>query len=219
MGRFPIIVATLVGSLLVVTGASLLTGDDTVGSVPEPAGVVTASPSPAAPPSPSPTPPTPSPQVETGPGEEPPAAPTSVSIPTIGVDAAAVPVGLEDDGSMEIPEDVTTVGWYALGVAPGGDGSAVIAGHVDSRTQGRGAFFDLIALEVGDTATVAHDDGTTTTWEVTGRTSYPKDEAPLAELFRRGGPPQLALITCGGEFDAGRRSYEENIVVLLEPAV
>jgi hypothetical protein len=62
---------------------------------------------------------------------------------------------------MEIPEDVSTVGWYELGVAPGEAGSAVLAGHVDSRTQGRGAFFDLRDLDVGDRATVAHEDGTT----------------------------------------------------------
>jgi sortase (surface protein transpeptidase) len=107
---------------------------------------------------------------------------------------------------MEIPEDVATVGWYELGVAPGEDGSAVIAGHVDSRTQGRGAFYDIGQLDVGDEATVTHDDGATSDWRVTGRTTYPKDEAPLAELFRRGGDPQLVLITCGGEFDAGARS-------------
>jgi sortase (surface protein transpeptidase) len=141
-----------------------------------------------------------------------------VTIPAIGVDSRTVDVGLEDDGSMEIPEDVATVGWYELGVAPGEDGSAVLAGHVDSRTQGRGAFFDLRALEVGDAAEVAHADGSTSRWEVTGRTSYPKDEAPLPELFRRGGEPQLTLITCGGDFDADARSYTDNVVVVLAPA-
>jgi hypothetical protein len=146
--------------------------------------------------------------------------PVALEIPALTVDAEVVPVGLEDDGTMEIPEDVATAGWYDLGVAPNATaGSAVLAGHVDSRTQGRGAFFDLRELDVDDEATVRHEDGTETSWQVTARTSYPKDEAPLAELFAGDGPPRLVLITCGGEFDATARSYDENVVVILEPVV
>jgi hypothetical protein len=205
--------AALLGALLVATGVLLLGGDDAVGEVP-----AAVTPPPAAPTeepvAPPPPPPPPPPPVEAATVEP----PVAISIPTIAVDAETVRVGLEPDGAMEIPEDVATVGWYELGVAPGEDGSAVFAGHVDSRTQGRGAFFDLRELDVGDEATVTHVDGATSTWTVTGRASYPKDEAPLAELFRRGGDPQLALITCGGAFDAGARSYEENVVVLFAPA-
>jgi hypothetical protein len=212
VSRASLALAALLGVLLVVVGAAGLLAGGTIGEVPAtgrsaaggaaplPAADLTPPAAPAAAPDP----------VELAP-------PVSVAIPAIGVDATAVRVGLEDDGSMEIPEDVATVGWYELGVAPGEDGSAVIAGHVDSRTQGRGAFFDLRDLQVGDVAKVAHEDGTTSRWEVTGRTSYPKDEAPLPELFRRGGEPQLTLITCGGDFDAGARSYTDNVVVVLAP--
>lgn len=217
MSRPLSILAALTGSLLVVVALSLgaLPGESrTVGEVPAP---VVEQPAPASPPLASTTGPAPGPTPGSDAAPEPVAAPTALRIPSIGVDAAAVPVGLEDDGGMEIPEDVSTVGWYELGVAPSEDGSAVLAGHVDSRTQGRGAFFELQALELGDTATVAHADGTTSTWQVTGRASYPKDEAPLPELFRRGGGPQLTLITCGGAFDAGARSYAENVVVILQP--
>jgi hypothetical protein len=215
-----LVLATLLGSLLLVTGAWMLVGGGAVGEVPAArdvrAPVVTTPatpdlPSPAEPEPADPEPVDPEPVVALAP-------PVGVSIPAIGVDTSTVRVGLEDDGSMEIPEDVRTVGWYELGVAPGEAGSAVLAGHVDSRTQGRGAFFDLRDLDVGDRATVAHEDGTTSDWEVTGRASYPKDEAPLPELFRRGGEPQLVLITCGGAFDAGARSYRDNVVAILAPA-
>jgi sortase (surface protein transpeptidase) len=211
--RLPLLLAAL-GAVLVVGGVAALGGDGPVGEVPP---ATTAAPLPAVEPEPEPEPePPPAPEPVAAP--DPIAAPVSLSVPAIGVDTEAVHVGLEDDGAMEIPEDVATVGWYELGVAPGEDGSAVIAGHVDSRTQGRGAFYDIGQLEVDDEATVTHDDGATSDWRVTGRTTYPKDEAPLAELFRRGGDPQLVLITCGGEFDAGARSYTDNVVVILEPA-
>lgn len=147
-----------------------------------------------------------------------PAAPTSVRLPSIGVDAAIVPVGVDPDGSMTIPEDVSTVGWYRWGAAPGSDdGTVVLSGHVDSRTQGRGAFFDLRIVEVGDEVTVTDEDGTTTTWQVTGRRTFQKESLPITDLFRRDGGRRLVLITCGGDFDRAARSYDSNVVVEAQP--
>lgn len=181
---------------------------ETVGEVPAPAVV-----------SPAPEPPE---EVVTG------AAPATISVPAIGVDAAPiVSVGLEPNGDMEIPEDVDLIGWYEPsasfpdfpGVVPGApEGTAVLSGHVDSRSQGRGVFYDLRLLDVGDEIEIAHADGVVTRYVVTGRTSYGKDEIPLGEIFVWDGPSRLALITCGGEFDRTARSYTDNIVVLAVPA-
>ena len=147
--------------------------------------------------------------------------PTLLRIPAIGVAAATVPVGLEPDGAMEIPRDVATIGWYepgeGVGVAPGQIGTAVLAGHVDSRTQGAGAFYFLRDLAVGDAITIEHADGTASEWLVTEVIQYPKDELPIDEVFVWTGPPRLALITCGGAFDWTVRSYTDNIVVHAEP--
>ncbi len=145
--------------------------------------------------------------------------PDRLALPSLGVDASIVPVGVEPDGQMEVPDDVGEVGWYRHGPAPqDGSGSIVLAGHVDSRTEGRGAFFDLQRLGPGDEVRVADADGTSTTWVVTGRSTIAKPEVPLEELFRRDGPPRLALVTCGGDFDADRRSYRSNVVVIAEPS-
>ena len=145
--------------------------------------------------------------------------PTRLSAPTAAIDADVVPVGVTPDGAMVVPEDVDEVGWYRHGPGLGDStGSVVLAGHVDSRTQGRGAFFTLRDLAPGDELRVAGADGTTTSWVVTGRSTIDKDEIPLDELFRRDGPPRLVLVTCGGDFDAARRSYRSNIVVTAERA-
>lgn len=149
-------------------------------------------------------------------------APTGLSLPSLDVDAPIDEVGLLDDGAMEVPDDVHELGWYGLGPMPGEPGSAVIAGHVDGSGQGPGAFWDLHALAVDDAVVVDHADGTTSSWRVTARRAYGKDELPMDELFTRDGPPRLTLITCGGAFDPTSRSYEENIVVhavpITEPA-
>jgi len=147
--------------------------------------------------------------------------PLQIRIGAIAVDAPIVPVGLEDDGeTMEIPHRVAEIGWYdpdGLGVSPGETGTAVLAGHVDSRTQGRGALYDLRDLKVGETIEVDLDDGSVLRWLITEVIQYPKDVLPFDEVFTWSGPSRLVIITCGGEFDRTARSYTDNIVVYAEP--
>ena len=70
--------------------------------------------------------------------------PVHVTIPAIDVSTTVLPVGLDENGATEIPSDITKVGWYDLGVAPGaGQGSAVLIGHRDGVVQGHGVFYDL----------------------------------------------------------------------------
>ncbi len=148
----------------------------------------------------------------------PPAPPRQLRLPSLGVEAPVVDVGLEDDGGMEIPEDISTVGWYELGVSPGAaSGTAVISGHVDSHIQGRGAFWDLRRMEVDDIVEVEHADGTTSEWRVVARRSYPKEELPIRDIFTRFGEPRLVLITCDGDFDRSQRRYADNVVVYTVP--
>ena len=147
------------------------------------------------------------------------APPTRLAAPAVGIDAPVVPVGVEPDGLMEVPTDVDEVGWYRHGPGPADDrGSVVLAGHVDSSSQGRGSFFALQDLAPGDEVAVTDADGATTTWVVTGRSTIDKEVVPLGDLFRRDGPARLVLVTCGGDFDADRRSYRSNVVVIAEPS-
>lgn len=141
--------------------------------------------------------------------------PTSIQVPAINVDNAIVPVGLNDDGSMEIPHDVHELGWYDVQeVLPGDEGTAVLAGHVDSRTQGPGAFYDLRHLDLGDRIFIGDDQEQE--WVVTARRSYGKNDIPIEDIFVDHGEPRLVLITCGGAFDRTARSYTDNIVVYAE---
>lgn len=223
-----------------VSGLALLIGapvawqlsqpEATVGEIPAPAvaaveradepepELTAPAPEPQAEPEAAPEPqPEAAPEPEPEPEPEPVEEPTRLAVPAISVDAPVVPVGLEDDGSMEIPHDISTIGWYELGVMPGETGTAVLSGHVDSREQGRGAFWDLRTLDVDDIVTVDHEDGTTSEWRVTGRTVYAKDELPIVDIFTRFGDTRLVLITCGGAFDNSTRHYEDNVVVYTEP--
>lgn len=147
----------------------------------------------------------------------PPAEPVTLAIPSLGVDAPVVPVGLEPSGEMEVPP-ATEAGWYLHGPRPGSaSGTAVIAAHVDYGGQ-RGVFFDLRSLQVGAEVTVDDAAGVRRRFVVVERYQVDKDELPIEQIFVAGGAPGLTLITCGGTFDRGVRSYRDNIVVRAVPA-
>jgi sortase (surface protein transpeptidase) len=144
--------------------------------------------------------------------------PARLRIPSIGVDAAIVPVALDEPtGSMEIPADIATVGWYRFGPSPGQAGSSLLVGHVDSSALGAGVFFKLRMVRVGSVVSITFADGAVARFRVMGRRSYPKAELP-EELFARSGNPVLTLITCGGAFDRSTRHYVDNVVVYAIPA-
>ncbi|MGY1845188.1 class F sortase [Modestobacter sp. SYSU DS0875] len=144
-------------------------------------------------------------------------APVRLAVPALGVDTTVDPVGVEDDGQMTIPAEVDRVGWYRFGPVPGAAGSAVLAGHVDSREQGLGAMAPLREAEPGQQIEVTDAAGAVTRWQVTSRELVSKQEVPLAELFGRTGDPRLVLVTCGGPFLPELRSYRDNVVVVATP--
>jgi hypothetical protein len=142
--------------------------------------------------------------------------PSALRLVALGTEAAVVPVGITDQRHLEIPA-VDRVGWYHLGARPGEDGSAVLAAHVDYA--GRAGVFARLAMsQAGDALEVGFDDGSTRAFTVVAVRQYPKAELPVADLFSRDGEPSLALITCGGAFDASSRSYQDNVVVYALPA-
>jgi hypothetical protein len=144
-------------------------------------------------------------------------APVRLVVPARGVDTVVDPVGVGPDGQMALPDDVDRVGWYRFGPAPGDDGSAVLAGHVDDAEQGLGALAPLRDAAVGDDVVVTDAAGTESRWRVVSRELLQKQALPLDRLFAREGPPRLTLITCGGPFLAEFGSYRDNVVVVAEP--
>ena len=148
------------------------------------------------------------------------AEPVSVSIPAIDVRSDLLRLGLNDDHTLEVPPLAadSRAGWYTGSPRPGQAGPAVILGHVDSAEYGPGVFFDLGALHPGDRVDVARADGTVAAFAVDRVVSYPKSDFATLDVYGNTPGPELRLITCGGEFDAAQRSYEDNIVVFASLA-
>jgi hypothetical protein len=66
---------------------------------------------------------------------------------------------------------------------------------------------------VGDTVSVARQDGRTATFTVTRTARYPKDRFPSDAVYGPIDHAGLRLITCGGDFDDTTGHYRDNIVV------
>lgn len=149
---------------------------------------------------------------ERTPAEEAAPAPIVLEIPTVGIRADVIDLGLDDDGRLEVPEDFDEVGWWTGGPAPGEDGPAVLAGHVDSY-EGPAVFWRLRELAPGDEVVVHRADGSARTFVVDGLGRWPKDDFPTDLVYREADGPELRLITCGGVFDEDVRSYRDNVIV------
>ncbi|MFM9877491.1 MAG: class F sortase [Rhodoglobus sp.] len=144
--------------------------------------------------------------------------PVAVDIPAAGIAVPVSPMGIRDDGLMDIPENVAIAGWYSYGSDPFSEtGTTVIAAHVDSLEYGLGPFAKLKSLDAGSEIIVAVADGSSMTYRVESITNYPKAALPVADLFDRAGDRRLALITCGGQFDYSTRTYSDNVVVIARP--
>jgi hypothetical protein len=142
-------------------------------------------------------------------------SPVALEIDAIGVDHAIVPVGVEPDGQLEVPDE-HHVGWYRLGAAPGEPGATVMAAHV-SWNHVDGPFVALRDLAPGARVAVRLDDGSTRAYEVVEREQYDKAALPGDRIWTRDGPETLVLITCGGSFNPDIRRYRHNIVAYAVP--
>ncbi|MCO8273770.1 class F sortase [Actinoplanes sp. TRM 88003] len=142
-------------------------------------------------------------------------APARLRIPALDLDATVDAVGIDaKTGDFAVPPSVDRVGWYRYGPGFAADaGSIVVAGHVDSAAEGKGAFFRLGGLKAGDAVTLTGPDGRERKFEVVARERYRKTAVPLDRYFARDGAARLTLITCGGPFDAATRHYRDNVVV------
>jgi hypothetical protein len=143
--------------------------------------------------------------------------PVRITIPALGVASDVMRLGLQDDGSLEVPPAAYPAGWYDGGPTPGEPGPAVLAGHVDWAGV-NGVFHDIGALRPGDRIAVAREDGTTATFAVDRVVRVAKAAFPSDEVYGPTDRPELRLITCGGPFDAASGNYLDNVVVFASLA-
>ncbi|WP_255545864.1 MULTISPECIES: class F sortase [unclassified Nesterenkonia] len=133
------------------------------------------------------------------------------------MEESLIDLGIAQDGTMEVPEDYSEVGWFEGGGMPGGRGPTVLAGHLDSTT-GPAVFHRLVEMEPGDEVAVTDAEGEVHHYRVERTEVFAKDDFPTREVFGAQPEDELRLITCTGLFDVEVGSHEDNHIVFAVPA-
>ncbi|MFI1753883.1 class F sortase [Streptomyces sp. NPDC020571] len=140
--------------------------------------------------------------------------PVRLRIPEISVDAPFTDLAIGAKGQLQPPPaaDTNLVGWYAKGASPGERGTAIIAGHVDTKTSAA-VFARLDQLDKGDKFRVERADGREATFVVDDLETFAKDEFPSERVYGDTDRPEVRLITCAGDYDHKVKDYTDNLVV------
>ncbi|MFD9904504.1 class F sortase [Streptomyces sp. NPDC059063] len=141
------------------------------------------------------------------------ADPVRVSIPSIGVSAPLMRLGLNADRTVEVPppHKGMTAGWYTGGAVPGERGAAVLIGHNDTR-YGKAVFHDLKDVRAGARITVRDAHGRTVRFTVTRTETVRKKAFPTDRVYGATSSRALRLITCDGAYDAQGHPVDNLIV-------
>ena len=143
--------------------------------------------------------------------------PRSVRFPD-GSAVAVRAVGTTRDGRLDVPPDVHIAGWWRGGSKVGDPfGAVLVAGHIDSRTQGLGPYADLLRARAGErvvvrTATLRQS------YRIRSLRLVPQE--PLADhawLHSPRGHRRLVLVTCAPPYEPGRGGYQNLAVVTALP--
>jgi hypothetical protein len=145
--------------------------------------------------------------------------PHMILIPKLHARAPIVHVGTQG-GELVIPLDPHVVGWWDGGARPGARrGTALLAGHINYSGVA-GTLGTVGKLRPGNRMYVTgRHDGTLVklAFRVTGVRTYRKTSLPYKKIFNQHSVGRLAVVTCGGPFDASSGNYEDNVVVFAVP--
>ncbi|MEO5708972.1 MAG: class F sortase [Nocardioidaceae bacterium] len=127
-------------------------------------------------------------------------------------------VSTKRDGTLDVPEDITTAGWWRGGSRVGDPfGSLLVAAHIDSRTQGLGPYSELLSVQRGDRVRVTSRH---LVQEFTVRSLRLVPQGSLSRqawIYSPSGPPRLTMVTCAPPYDARRGGYQNLVVVTAAP--
>lgn len=145
-----------------------------------------------------------------------PSTPIRLEIPSMNVDAPVAAMGLQADGSLEVPTETDEAGWWSSGSAPGLPGPTVLVAHRDSMT-GPALFSELPYLQRGDPVLVTNEGGEVHEFVVVRIERHSRDQFPTGAVYGRTPRSTLRLLTCGGDYDRDS-GYADNYIVFATTA-
>lgn len=141
------------------------------------------------------------------------AKPVSIEIPTIGLNASVLDVGVNAKNEIDVPEDATKVGWYQNGPKPGEIGGSILTAHYDTPSGKPAIFYNLRAVNRGDLIFVKMENDKELLFQVQDVISEPLKTFPTDLVFGRYDTKELILITCDGVWNPLEKTYSKRLVV------
>ncbi|SED60605.1 Sortase family protein [Amycolatopsis tolypomycina] len=143
--------------------------------------------------------------------------PGTVRLPGGGT-ATLVRADLGPDGELPVPTDLGQATWWGASL-DAASGASVFAGHVNWRGA-TGPFAELWHARIGAEVTIVDSAGKTWRYRIAQLVTVHKSDLPARAdyLFGPSGPHRVVLVTCGGRWVGGSDGYEENRVVVADPA-
>jgi sortase (surface protein transpeptidase) len=143
--------------------------------------------------------------------------PSRLVIPSLGINAAWMPIGYLSDGlTMDSPPGPKDLGWYNFSGQPGGPSNAIFSGHVDWYTGETAIFQGVHNLQPGDEIDVSRDDGRLRTYKVVSAKLYDFLTTDATSIIAPTSDPTVTLITCEGTFNPVTHEYDKRLVVVAQ---
>jgi len=140
--------------------------------------------------------------------------PKTIIIPSLNIEAYIQKVGVDQHGDVSVPSNINFAGWFVNSVKPGENGLSLVDGHVGGRYN-KGAFKDLIKLQIGSQVNIEYGDGSLRKFEVTDKRELAADKAaPFLFEKQKDINAQLNLITCSGDFDKKTNTFNKRTIVV-----
>ena len=164
--------------------------------------------------------PRPTSAVASAPRPPPPREPASpvagyrLRVPSLGVSAIMIDLGVDATGVMEVPLEAQAVAWYRFTSLPGEDGNILLGGHITWR--GATAVFRYLEeMEAGDQVIIDTPSGESLRYVVREAWwAQPYEQSDVRRVIgSRSGEQTVTLFTCGGIWDTDAREYSHRRVV------
>lgn len=139
--------------------------------------------------------------------------PKRIKIPSLGVNARILKMGVMPNGEIKTPANIYDAGWLETTAKPGEYGAMFIDGHVHGPSK-PGVFYNIKKLQPGDKIQIERGDGQVFTYSVVKTETYSKDNVDMVAALNTAvpGKPGLNLMTCDGRYHP-EYGYDHRVVV------
>jgi LPXTG-site transpeptidase (sortase) family protein len=143
-----------------------------------------------------------------------------VALPSLGVEAPIVRVGVDTNAQMVVPKNARDVAWLDQGEVPlGPTQNVVLAGHI-AYSRRAGSFSRIANMKPGDIVTLSMG-GKTWQYRVQWTCIFDRQTTQAARIMGYTENPSVTLISCNGVFDSRAGTRNKRVAVraeLISPA-